>query len=74
MLDLILCAFTYVVLTYLLVVLLKKRKNDNGSDDGDGGTKIDRTPVIDLPPGVSWPTPGTHDPIYRLPKELESLW
>ena len=55
--DLILCAVTYVILTYVMVLLIRKRRNTRGNndDDGGGGIDFDKLPELDLPPGISLP-------------------
>src|SRR3712207_8894766 len=39
--DLVLCAVTYVILTYVMVLLIRKRRNNRGNNDDDGGGGID---------------------------------
>ncbi|KYG84498.1 hypothetical protein AWW67_05145 [Roseivirga seohaensis] len=53
--DLILSGLTYVILTYLIFQLMKRRKVNNGTDDDEGGVSEFIPPHIDLPPGVVWP-------------------
>ena len=55
--DLSLSGITYVMLTYLTFVLMRKKKK--GSDEGGDGLIREVIPIIDLPPGVSWPSQGT---------------
>lgn len=54
-LDLILSGLTYVILTYLAFMLMKKRRAKIDDDDDDGNQLEDVFPKIDLPPGVCWP-------------------
>ncbi|WP_339924932.1 hypothetical protein [uncultured Cyclobacterium sp.] len=57
--DLILCGVAYVVLIYFVATLTKskiKRNRKNNDEDGDGGVEDNTPPVIDLPPGIVWPT------------------
>ncbi len=56
-LDLILCGLAYLILVYLMVTLMKKRKKDMGSgdNDDDGGISVKGPPEVDLPPGVCLP-------------------
>lgn len=53
--DLILSGLTYVLLIYLSFTLMRRRKKRNDSGNNDGGLRIDNSPQIDLPPGVTWP-------------------
>ncbi len=61
--DLILSGLTYVILTYLTFVLMRKRKNNRGDDGGD--FHLD-PPKIDLPPGVVLP----NSPYIREEEEV----
>ena len=54
-LDLILSGLTYVILTYLSFMLMKKRESRIDNDDDGGIGLVSGTPKIDLPPGVVWP-------------------
>lgn len=57
--DLILCGIAYVVLIYFVATLTKskiQRNRKNNDDDGDGGVETNTPPVIDLPPGIVWPS------------------
>ena len=57
--DLILCGVAYVVLIYFVATLTRskiKRNRKNNDEDGDGGVEDNTPPVIDLPPGIVWPT------------------
>jgi hypothetical protein len=54
-LDLILSGLTYVILTYLSFMLMKKRKARTDNGDNEGGIFNNTHPKIDLPPGVCWP-------------------
>ena len=57
--DLILCGVAYVILIYFVATLTKskvKRNRKNNDDDGDGGVEDYTPPVIDLPPGIVWPS------------------
>ena len=52
--DLILSGITYVIITYLAFRLMKKSRRSEGGDDGN---MIDfSAPIIDLPPGICWPS------------------
>jgi hypothetical protein len=53
-LDLILSGLTYVILTYLSFMLMKKRKSRIDNDDDEGNGLTYDHPKIDLPPGVVW--------------------
>lgn len=56
LLDFILCGFTYVLLSYFLGIWAKsKLTNATCRDEEDGGSIEAMPPVLDLPPGVSWP-------------------
>jgi hypothetical protein len=56
LIDFLLCGLTYVLLSYFLGVWTKtRRKPSSGSDNGMGGKSEWEPPVIDLPPGVTWP-------------------
>lgn len=67
-LDLILSGLTYVILTYLSFMLMKKRKSRIDNDDDDGNGLISDQPKIDLPPGVVWPdSPRTYK---EIPQEV----
>jgi len=81
--DIILCLIAYGVLIYFLSVFLRKsRKGPNkggGKDGGDGGISIDKTPKLDLPPGVCLPKgngkrsrPDT-SPVRKREKEV-GVW
>jgi len=52
--DLVLSGLTYVILTYLSFMLMKKRKSRIDNDDDGGIGLVSGTPKIDLPPGVVW--------------------
>lgn len=66
--DLFLSGFTYVILTYLTFILMRKKKRrDNGNDDG--GVFRLTPPELDLPPGVCWPS----DSPEISHKELEEV-
>lgn len=56
-LDLILSGLAYLILVYLMVTLMKKRRKDMGSgdNDDDGGIAVKGPPEVDLPPGVCLP-------------------
>jgi len=57
--DLILCGVAYVVLIYFVTTLTRskiKRNRKNNDEDGDGGVENNVPPVIDLPPGIVWPS------------------
>jgi hypothetical protein len=56
LIDLLLCGLAYVVISYFLGVWSKSRQAPtSNSDDSDGGKFDSRPPVLDLPPGISWP-------------------
>jgi hypothetical protein len=56
LMDFLLCGLAYVLLSYFLGAWTKTRqKNSSGSDEGMGGKSETEPPVIDLPPGVTWP-------------------
>jgi hypothetical protein len=56
LIDLLLCGLAYVVISYFLGVWSKSRlKRTSNSDDSEGGDFDSRPPVLDLPPGISWP-------------------
>ena len=69
--DLLLCLLTYVI---LLVIIYRgstkviRRLNPNDQDD-EGGLLFDyeKGPVLDLPPGMRWPS----GPIERNKKQEE---
>ncbi len=69
--DLILSGLTYVLLTYLTFILMRKRKRNDLGDD-DGGLSIESGPEIDLPPGVSWPDGS--GPSIREENGLEKVY
>jgi hypothetical protein len=57
LLQLLLCGFVYVLLSYLIGRWCKPVSAGlPRTDDGDGGKAEDTPPRLDLPPGVSWPT------------------
>ena len=63
----ILSGLTYVILTYLSFMLMKKRKS-RIDDDDDGNALTFDQPKIDLPPGVVWPdSPRT---FKEIPQEV----
>lgn len=66
--DLLLSGFTYVILTYLTFILMRKKKRGDGGSD-DGGEFALSPPKLDLPPGVSWPSNGPE----VTQKELEEV-
>jgi hypothetical protein len=56
LIDFLLCGLAYVLLSYFLGAWTKRRrKKSSGSDGGMGGKSKTEPPVIDLPPGVTWP-------------------
>jgi hypothetical protein len=56
LIDLFLCGLAYVLLSYFLGAWTKVRSNQSsGSDEGMGGKSETEPPVIDLPPGITWP-------------------
>jgi hypothetical protein len=56
LIDFLLCGLAYVLLSYFLGAWTKsRRKHSSGSDDGMGGKSEPEPPVLDLPPGVTWP-------------------
>ena len=56
LIDLLLCGLAYVVISYFLGVWSKFRpKRTSNSDDSAGGEFEQQPPVLDLPPGVTWP-------------------
>ena len=56
LIDLLLCGLAYLVISYFLGVWTKPRRGQSwNSDDSDGGKFEQQPPVLDLPPGVSWP-------------------
>ncbi|MFT6969520.1 MAG: hypothetical protein ACJAXX_000077 [Roseivirga sp.] len=67
-LDLILSGVTYVILTYLSFMLMKRRKA-RLDDDDEGGQRVEeRSPKIDLPPGVGWS--GSPKTYQKSPEEV----
>lgn len=55
LLQLLLCGLAYVLLSYLIGRWCKPVSS--GPQGGkDGGKEEDTPPLLDLPPGVSWPT------------------
>jgi hypothetical protein len=56
LIDFLLCGLAYVLLSYFLGACTKRRqKKSSGSDGGMGGKSEIAPPVLDLPPGVTWP-------------------
>ena len=56
LIDFLLCGLAYVLLSYFLAAWTKiRRKKSSGSDGGMGGKSEIAPPVLDLPPGVTWP-------------------
>ena len=56
LIDFLLCGLAYVLLSYFLGAWTKiQRKKSSGSDGGMGGKLETEPPVLDLPPGVTWP-------------------
>jgi hypothetical protein len=56
LIDFLLCGLAYVLLSYFLGAWIKiRRKKSSGSDGGMGGKSEIAPPVLDLPPGVTWP-------------------
>jgi hypothetical protein len=56
LIDLLLCGLAYVVISYFLGIWTKYRpKRTSNSDDSEGGKFDARSPVLDLPPGITWP-------------------
>jgi hypothetical protein len=56
LIDFLLCGLAYVLLSYFLGAWTKRRrKKSSGSDGGMGGRSEIAPPVLDLPPGVTWP-------------------
>lgn len=56
LIDFLLCGLAYVLLSYFLGAWTKiRRKKSSGPDGGMGGKLETDSPVLDLPPGVTWP-------------------
>ncbi|MDA0314124.1 MAG: hypothetical protein O2829_04920 [Bacteroidetes bacterium] len=56
LIDLLLCGLAYVLISYFLGVWTKSRRESScNSDDSEGGEFDHQPPVLDLPPGISWP-------------------
>ncbi len=56
LIDLLLCGLAYIVISYFLGVWTKSRRGQSwNSDDSSGGDFEQQPPVLDLPPGVTWP-------------------
>ncbi len=56
LIDLFLCGLAYLVISYFLGVWTKFRPGRSwNSDDSAGGKFEQQPPVLDLPPGISWP-------------------
>jgi hypothetical protein len=56
LIDFLLCGLAYVLLSYFLGAWTKRRlKKSSGYDGGSGGKSETEPPVLDLPPGVTWP-------------------
>ena len=56
LIDFLLCGLAYVLLSYCLGAWTKRRRQkSSGSDGGMGGKSEIAPPVLDLPPGVTWP-------------------
>ena len=56
LIDLLLCGLAYVVISYFLGVWSKSNQAPtSNSDDSEGGKFDSSPPVLDLPPGISWP-------------------
>ncbi len=53
--DIALTLLTFVLMGYLSYVAMNNRRAGNDDSD-DGGLELDRSPKIDLPPGVIWPS------------------
>ena len=66
LLQLLLCGLAYVLLSYLIGRWCKP-VSFGLQDGGDGRIKEETPPLIDLPPGVSWPT---ENDARLLPAEL----
>jgi len=57
LLQLLLCGFVYVLISYLIGRWCKPVSAGlPRGDDGDGGKAKDTAPKLDLPPGVIWPS------------------
>lgn len=69
--DLFLSSITYLLLIYLSARLMRTRKKSSGNDNDGGQQKSEQPPIIDLPPGISWP--DDHSPsLPTTDKELVS--
>ncbi len=56
LIDLLLCGLADVLLSYFLGAWTKiRRKKSSGSDGGMGEKSATEPPILDLPPGVTWP-------------------
>lgn len=56
LIDLLLCGLAYLVISYFLGVWTKPRPGRSwNSDDSAGGEFEQQPPVLDLPPGITWP-------------------
>ena len=69
--DLLLCLLTYAILLFIIYrgsTKVIRRLNQNDQDD-EGGLLFDceKGPVLDLPPGVRWPS----GPVKRNKKQEE---
>ena len=53
--DIILTVLTFILMGYLSYVAMNNRSAGNDDSD-DGGLELDTDPIIDLPPGVVWPS------------------
>ena len=54
--DFLLCGLAYVLLSYFLGAWAKTwHMKSSESDEGLGGKSETEPPVLDLPPGVTWP-------------------
>lgn len=57
--DLFLSSITYLLLIYLSARLMRSRKKNTGNDNDGGQRQSEQPPVIDLPPGITWPNEPT---------------
>ncbi len=56
LIDFLLCGLAYVLLSYFLGAWAKgRRKKSSGPDGGIGEKAVTESPVLDLPPGITWP-------------------
>lgn len=54
LIDFLLCGLTYVLLSYFLKLWITPPQQPS-SGESRGGKPVGEGPVIDLPPGVTWP-------------------